>query len=167
MNGSLNDILPEPISSENQQIILNLLKRRMMSCLALSVDVLHAMEKHFGPEARDVIREMASQHEFDVREDVGVPEADLQELCGIFEQMSVGSQHWRRVTDTPTKIGYNFTHCMYAEILRELGEPELGLIMCTADEPYVKSYNPKLGFQRTKTLMEGDEICDHIFLVEQ
>ena len=56
---------------------------------------------------------------------------------------------------------------MYAEILRELGEPELGLVICARDEPWVRSYNPALAFHRTKTLMEGDDICDHTFCVGQ
>jgi hypothetical protein len=61
MDGSLNDILPEPISPENETALLDLLRRKMMVSLDLAVEVLHAMERRFGPEARDVIRDMAKQ----------------------------------------------------------------------------------------------------------
>ena len=37
---------------------------------------------------------------------------------------------------------------------------------CAGDEPAVKSVNPKLGFHRTKLLMQGDDHCDHVFYVE-
>ena len=72
-----------------------------------------------------------------------------------------------RVIEEPGRIGYHFTRCMWAEVYRELGEPELGLVICASDEPAVKAYNPQLAFERTKVLMDGDELCDHIFLVEK
>jgi hypothetical protein len=56
---------------------------------------------------------------------------------------------------------------MYAEILREREEPELGLMICARDDPWVKSFNPGLGFHRTKTLMEDNDACDHVFYVER
>jgi hypothetical protein len=167
MGGNLNDILPEPVSSENEKVILDLLRRKMMVSLDLAVDVLHAMEKRFGPEAREVIRDMAKHQEFPARDEVGEPEADLREFCAMIDRAAAGSHRWERVTDERSEIGYLYTRCMYAEILRELGEPELGLVMCARDEPWVRSYNPRLTFRRTKTLMEGDEVCDHVFCVRR
>ena len=167
MGGSLNDILPEPISPENERALLDLLRRKMMVSLDLAVEVLHAMERRFGPEARDVIREMAKQQEFPARDEAGEPEADLREFCTTIDRAAAGSHRWQRVTDERTEIGYHYTRCMYAEILRELGEPELGLVICARDEPWVLSYNPRLAFRRTKTLMEGDNVCDHVFSVRR
>jgi hypothetical protein len=167
MEGSLNEILPEPISKINEEAVLDFVKRKMMVSLDLAVEILHAMEKRFGSEAREVIWEMASQQEFDIREKTGSPEKDLQDFCNMAEHMAAGTHRWKRVIDTSTAIGYEFTRCMYAEILRGLGEPELGLIICARDEPWVKSYNPRLGFRRTKKIMDGDEICDNVYLVEE
>ena len=167
MDGSLNDILPEPISPENETALLDLLRRKMMVSLDLAVEVLHAMERRFGPEARDVIRDMAKQQEFPVRDEVGEPEADLREFCAMIDRAAAGSHRWQRVTNEQTEIGYHYTRCMYAEILRELGEPELGLVICARDEPWVRCYNPRLAFHRTKTLMEGDDVCDHVFSVRR
>ena len=91
----------------------------------------------------------------------------LHDFCERLEKGCCGSHKWTRVTEEPDRIGYHFTRCMWAEIYNELGEPELGFYLCAGDEPGVKSYNPKLGFRRTKVLMNGDEVCDHIFLVEK
>jgi len=165
MGGSLNEILPEPISKESEKIILDLLKRKIKSAVSLSVRLLHAMEERFGEEARQVVREMITKREIKPRKDAGDPEKDLRDFCERLEKGCVGSHRWERVIDEPKRIGYHFTRCMWAEVFRELGEPELGFILCASDEPAVKSYNPKLGFKRTKTLMEGDDICDHIFYV--
>jgi hypothetical protein len=167
MPGSLNDILPEPLSPENEAVLLDLLKRKMTVCLDLAVDLLRAMEQRFGAEAREVIREMAGDQEFDIREDVGEPAADLHSFCAMIDQMAAGSHRWERVVEEPDRVGFRFTRCMYSEILRELGEPELGMVLCARDGPWVKSFNPGLGFHRTKILMDGDDACDHVFYVER
>jgi len=166
MAGSINDILPQPISQENEDVIQDLLKRKMAVSLDLAVELLHAMEKRFGPEVREVLQQMAIEQEFPPEDEVGIPNEDLWKFCIMIDHAAAGSHRWERVIEEPDRIGYQFSRCMYAEILRELGEPDLGLVMCARDGPWVKSYNPKLGFQRTKTLMEGDEFCDHIFLVD-
>ncbi len=134
MDGSLNGILPEPISPENERALLDLLRRKMMVSLDLAVEVLHAMEGRFGPEAREVIRDLAKEQEFEPRMELGEPEADLREFCAIADAAAAGSHRWQRVTDERNEIGYHYTRCMYAEILRELGEPELGLVICVREE---------------------------------
>ena len=166
MPGSLNDVLPERIDEESEEIILDLLKRKLTTLARVAVDLLRAMEKRFGPEVRDVVREMAEGQKVEPRSGAGEPRDDLKGFCDMVEKMAVGSHQWQRVIDEPGQIGYNYTRCMYAEIFRELGEPELGWVICARDAPWIKSYNPKLGFKRTRTLMEGDDICDHTIFVE-
>ena len=165
MPGSLNDILPEPISEENERVLLDLLKRKMKGAAGFSVQLLNAMEERFGPEAREVVRDMAQQRRLTPRPDAGEPEADLREFCARLDEGCVGSHRWERVIDEPDRIGYDFTRCMWAEVFRELGEPELGFVICAGDEPAVRSYNPVLGFRRTQVLMQGDEVCDHVYYV--
>lgn len=167
MPGSLSDILPEPISEQNEEVLLELLKRKMKGAAGMAVRLLHAMEERFGPEAREVVRQMAEGRQPEPRPDAGDPEADLREFCDGLDKGCVGSHRWERVIDEPDRIGYHFTRCMWAEAYRELGEPELGFVICAGDDPAVRSYNPELGFKRTKVLMNGDEICDHIFHVEK
>jgi len=167
MQGSLNDILPEPISPENETVILELLKRKMAVSLELAVDLLHAMEQRFGAEAREVLRDMTSKQDFETNDEMKKPEEDLRSFCAMIDRVAAGSHRWERVIDDPDQIGYCFTRCMYAEILRELEEPELGLVLCARDGPWVKSFNSDLGFHRTKTLMEGSDACDHVFYVER
>jgi hypothetical protein len=167
MPGSLNDILPEPISLENEAVILELLRRKMSVSLDLAVELLRAMEQRFGAEVREVMREMARKQEFETRSETEDPETDLQSFCAMIDRVAVGSHQWERVVNEPDRIGYCFTRCMYAEILRELEEPELGLVICARDGPWVKSFNPGLTFHRTKTLMEGNDACDHVFYVKR
>lgn len=167
MPGSLNDILPDPISEENEKVLLELMKRKMKVVAGLTIRLLQAMEERFGSEAREVVRDMAKSHKLTPRTDAGEPKADLRDFCTDLEKSCVGSHRWEQVIDEPDRSGYHFTRCMWAEIFREFGEPELGFVICAGDEPAVESYNPKLAFRRTKVLMNGDEICDHIFYVKK
>ena len=167
MAGSLNEILPEPISSENERILLDLLKRKMKSAAGLAVRLLQAMEERFGPEARQVVFDMTSGRKPEPRPDAGDPREDLRAFCAALDRGCAGSHQWERVIDEEDRIGYRYTRCMWAEIFRELGEPDLGYFFCAGDEPAVKSYNPRLGFRRTRVLMRGDDLCDHLFYVEE
>ena len=167
MTGSLNEILVEPISAENEMILKEHLKRKMRSAARLSVLLLHAMEDRFGPEARDVVHDMIDKIELAPRPNMGDPEADLREFCANLDRGCAGSHEWERVTDQPDCIAYHYSRCMWAEVYQELGEPDLGLILCAGDEPAVKSYNSRLAFKRTKVLMKGDEVCDHVFYVDK
>jgi hypothetical protein len=165
--GSLNELLPDPISKENEEILLGLLKRKMKGAAGLAVQLLHAMEERFGPEAREVVRDMIRNREPTPRPDTGEPETDLRGFCARLDRGCVGSHRWERVIDEPDRVGYHYTRCMWAEVYRELGEPELGFVICAGDEPAIRSYNPRLAFKRTKVLMNGDEVCDHVFYVKK
>ena len=165
MSDSLSDILPEPIGREDEEALLELIKQKIKLAAGLSVQLLHAMEERFGPEARQVVRDMVENIQIKPRTDAGEPEKDLSEFCARLDKACVGSHRWERVINEPDRIGYHYTRCLFAEIYRELGEPELGFVFCAGDDPAVRSYNPKLAFRRTKVLMNGDELCDHIFYV--
>ena len=166
MTGNFNDILSEPISAQDEQVLVEQLKSKLRNALSLAVDLLHAMEQRFGPEAREVVREMALYEGVTPRLDAGDPCTDLHEFCDQLERGCVGTHRWERVVDEPGYVGYRFTRCLWAEIFRELGEPELGWIACASDEPGTRAYNPQMRFKRTKVLMHGDDSCDHVFYVE-
>lgn len=165
MPGSLNDILPDPISADDERILLDMLRRKLTSPATLAVELLHAMEARFGPEAREVMRQMVAMRAYKPRANPGDAQDDLQQFCAGLEKGCAGSHRWQVVSEAPNRVAYHFTSCLWADIFRQLGEPELGFAFCAGDEPAVKAYNPALGFERSKTLMEGDDLCDHVFYV--
>ena len=69
-------------------------------------------------------------------------------------------------TVTPSEKGVQIqcTACPWARLYRNLGGAEWGYrLYCAVDEPLVEGFNPNIGFKRTKTLMEGDDCCDHLY----
>ena len=58
-------------------------------------------------------------------------------------------------------IGFKATRCMWAEILKEFGDPELGYaVACHYDFLAAEYIGKNFRLTRTRTLMQGDEICD-------
>lgn len=58
-------------------------------------------------------------------------------------------------------IGFKTTRCMWVEILKEFGDPELGYaVACHYDFHAAKYINKDFRLTRTRTLMQGDEMCD-------
>ena len=167
MTGRFSDILPDPITERNERVLEEDLKRKLKSAVGLSVRLLRAMEQRFGPAAREVVRDMAKRKDVTPRPDAGEPEQDLKDFCEHLDRACVGSHRWERISEEPDRIAYHFTRCVWAELFLALDEPELGFLLCAGDDPAVRTYNPKLVFKRTKVLMDGDELCDHVFYVKK
>jgi hypothetical protein len=53
---------------------------------------------------------------------------------------------------------------LHAEAFKELDAEDIGyLVACNPDHAYAKACNPRVKLRRTKTLMQGDEHCDHVW----
>ncbi len=62
---------------------------------------------------------------------------------------------------TPKKFVFDVTRCRYADMYKELGIADLGVLLsCNRDKALIEGFNPKIQFTRTKTLMEGAACCD-------
>ncbi len=67
--------------------------------------------------------------------------------------------------ESDTVLQCKVTECLWAKTFRELGAAEFGKIMlCDPDFPFASTMNPKLKLERTKTLMEGYDCCDHRYI---
>jgi hypothetical protein len=61
-------------------------------------------------------------------------------------------------------LRFQVTRCPLATKMRELDAGEIGLAYyCAYDYGFCQGLNPKIVFERTKTLMQGDDHCDHAY----
>ena len=69
---------------------------------------------------------------------------------------------YETVEETPATSEIKVTECLWAKTFRELGAEKLGFILvCNPDYSYCQGFNPKITMTRTKTLMQGDDCCNH------
>ncbi|MBN1123166.1 MAG: L-2-amino-thiazoline-4-carboxylic acid hydrolase [Anaerolineae bacterium] len=60
------------------------------------------------------------------------------------------------------------TACPIATLAKELNAQDwLYAYNCACDPLMVEGFNPKIGFRRTKTLLEGDDCCDHFYFYRE
>jgi len=59
------------------------------------------------------------------------------------------------------EIKFNVIGCRYADLFRQLGEPELGsVLLCETDVHVAELGAPEVEFTRTQTIMQGADYCD-------
>lgn len=70
--------------------------------------------------------------------------------------------------ETPQKLTLHITECLWAKTFTELNAADLGYIMvCSPDFPMAQAFHPKIKMSRTKTLMQGNDCCDHTYTWEE
>jgi hypothetical protein len=61
----------------------------------------------------------------------------------------------------PETQEFNVTRCSFAEFFRQLGEPELGYILCCEGDLFLAEVgSPMVDLVRTQTIMKGASCCD-------
>lgn len=69
------------------------------------------------------------------------------------------------VEDTPQAFEVKVSECLWAKFFRERDAAELGThLICERDFADCQGFNPGITLVRTKTLMQGDECCNHRFV---
>jgi hypothetical protein len=75
-----------------------------------------------------------------------------------------GAMKIESVPGTANQLNFNVTKCGYAELYKEWGLADLGLLFhCSRDFSMVRGFGSDISLSRTKTIMEGNSICDFRF----
>ncbi len=87
---------------------------------------------------------------------------------------TLASENWSKILtcsfpmETETELGCKYTECLWAKTMKDLDATDLGHVMfCHPDFTMAKAMNPKLTLERTKTLMEGHDFCNHTYSWEE
>ena len=68
------------------------------------------------------------------------------------------------IEETSVKLSCHITECLWAETFKKMKATNLGYIICChPDFAMAETYHPKIRLKRTKTLMQGDSYCNHIY----
>ena len=69
----------------------------------------------------------------------------------------------KEVDQEPGCYGFDINRCLYFDLLREAGKPELGPILCEYDMIFMKYVEGWIKFTRRETIATGDSRCDFRF----
>lgn len=145
-------------------------------CARTMVALTEAIERELGRERGFAVAREAFERRFERRETEAPTtgeeapavskDSSLQAFAALLDEVCQATQDFRRVEDRPDRVAYRFTRCVWADHFRRLGRPDIGHWFCDGDDRWARGFNPRIGFQRTQVLMDGDECCDHVFFLE-
>jgi hypothetical protein len=70
--------------------------------------------------------------------------------------------------ETEREFRFDVVRCKYAELYERLGMNELGFCLsCSRDGAFARGFNPRIGMERTQTIMEGAPCCDFRFVLKE
>jgi len=166
---TLNNIIPIKLEKDTEKIILDKIKSKMISGAALYVSTLRWIENKYGEEVIEEIRQYQLKRNIDrwKEKKSEFKEKNLDVFCKYMENSCAGTHEWKKIVDKKNRKKYKFTRCMWAEVFRSLNAEDIGYWICEADGPATKAFNPKIKFKRTKTLMKGDDCCNHEYILEE
>ena len=150
---------------------LNRIEKRAIEALAIA-PVIKAISERIGQnEALSILEEVNQKEAFQrgksMAEKLG--QNGIEALVDEVARWGRGGV-WEMVVleQTPRTYFFNVTRCPYYEKYRELGLDEFGVYFsCCRDEPFARGFNPRLRLVRTKTIMEGADICDFRYYLEE
>jgi hypothetical protein len=133
-----------------------------------------ALAEEFGEDRfMGVLRRLASEDGLREGQEDGrrAPCNDFAAYVAEMRDRSYFSQHvltFDIVEDTPAAFGIKVTECLWAKTFRELGAADIGYaLICHPDYADCRGFNPRITMQRTKTLMQGHDCCDHRWVWEE
>lgn len=155
--------------AQNCNVQVNELRKTHLMYIKLQVKMINALQQQFGEEVIKTVQEVFS-------------EESVKPYLPIFESVAGRSvENLVKILWEPLKkMGFQFTvdeiehglqikcsQCPWVNLYEAAGDKNLGFKMvCHADYCFVKQYNPKIEFKRTKTLMQGDDYCDHSYVLK-
>ena len=161
-------ILPEPLTGVIKRPLLKKLRSKILAGGAMLVTAVRAIEEEYGERGVEIIHEAFMKRAIEIGKEKarGTNDHSLRGFCSALEEGCNLTHEWTKIEDTDVRRAYCFTRCIWADVFRELDAHDIGFWICEGDGPAVAAFNPAIGFDRTKTLMMGDDCCDHIYVLK-
>ena len=156
---------------ELESVDIDLFTQRCIE-IQLLKQIYEEFAKHIGKEKtlkilQQVIDKAAIEHGKCMAADFGGN--STRHLAAALKTFTIGGANELDPLElTEDKFSFNVTKCKYAELYKELGLVELGLVLsCNRDFAFAQGFNPELELKRTKTILEGADHCDFRYKIKK
>lgn len=118
----------------------------------------------FGPEVLEVAKQDLIDANTAQFSQMDLPRRDLQAVIDLLWATVGDDLDYTIEEQTPEHMCMKVTRCMWADEMRKLDAGDIGYVFsCCWDYGFCQGLNPAIQFTRTKTLMQGDDCCDHTY----
>ncbi len=149
---------------------INRIEKRAIEALAIAPVIKAVSQKIGNGEALAILKEVNQKEAFLRGQNTIRTEGlnDIEELIKDVSSWGDGGDWEMEVLEqTSTTYFFNVLRCPYYEKYKEISLDELGVeFSCCRDKPFAKGLSPRLSLLRTKTIMEGDDICDFRYYLD-
>ena len=132
--------------------------------------LLKAMAEHFGEMAYQIFVKERGKEILKHMSNRAVELRDNSIEAFIVDQWEKLPDQGYDYTIEKTDTGYlmNVTNCPLHNLAKKQGITEQMFYMCCEGDQYApEGFNPEIGFKRTKTLMQGDDCCNHFYFYKE
>lgn len=134
------------------------------------VALLAALRNRFGNGVvtvlGEVIAERAQRYGSMIARREGV--SSIEDLLRLLWEPERANGLEYTVERGPDGVQILCTRCPVYDLAREIDAQEwMYHLVCAADPHIASGFNPKIGFRRTTTLMEGHDRCDHFYFMKE
>ena len=154
--------IPEPRAEEAEASVVELFA-------VLYSRTVEEMRERYGQGGFELARKafLDAMLEGWIKEYEKLPDRSLATYVRWLTAIVLKGTRYEIVESSDASVRFRFTVCPWATYFRKIGKPEIGKFFCDADKPMVEAFNEKLGFEISRTLMNGDDFCDHHFFVKE
>jgi predicted ArsR family transcriptional regulator len=134
------------------------------------VALLQALKDRFGPEVVAVVDQVIAERAGRFGRMIAEREGgrSIADFLRLFWEPEQARGLVYTVEEQAGGVQITCTRCPMFDLAREINGTEwMAHLVCAADPYIVAGFNPRIGFRRTKTLMAGDEYCDHFFFMRE
>ena len=134
------------------------------------ISYVRALEKDYGSDCMEVLA--SAKYELTYQQWAELARSQEQNgIAKLFELLWEGAGpllEYEVLYRDSEEIRLRVTKCFWADTFREMGAAGIGkTLYCDDEHASASGFNPRIRLTRSKTLMEGDDCCDHCYLLEE
>ncbi len=127
-------------------------------------DLFKRLNKKFGQGVLDTVQESVVDQAREQLQQADLPNRDLDAVMEILWEPATDVLEFEVEERAPQLLKLKVTGCLFADEMRKLSAEDIGFAFyCAFDYGFCEGLNPDIKFTRTKTLMQGDDCCDHTY----
>jgi len=151
------------LTPEQQQHMQNRIQEAESNSV---VKILKIMREHFGVETYQVYARAQGENIRSYWSEKAEKAGDnsIEALIKHLWEPLRAQGYEYTMEETDSEFQMNCTKCPAYEMAKCHGDTEMKYYLaCEGDFYVAEGWNPNIGFKRTRTLMQGDDCCDHFY----
>ena len=149
---------------EMREFHISVLKREMHERAVLFKKLVEKL----GNKVLDIVGNNTIEQTKEKLEKADLPSRELDTIMEILWNQMGDLAEFTVKEQTTECLRLRVTRCLFADEMRKLDAADIGFAFyCAYDDGFCQGFNPEIRFTRTKTLMQGDDCCDHTYRLEK